>query len=86
MIMTVNAALAAGNISWPDPIGSTYSRFSNSSYSSVARSLRNPTELNPISFEFEISKIYAYLAEDQQDLGAEFIAIWDANLDVLYEV
>jgi len=37
------------------------------------------------SFGQQIAEIYALLLEGQEPLGAEFEAIWDANVDSLYE-
>ena len=36
-------------------------------------------------FSGEIAKVYAALSEGQEPLGAEFEAVWDANVDSLYE-
>ena len=35
--------------------------------------------------EQEISQIFASLSEGQESLGSEFEAVWDENLDVLYQ-
>ena len=32
-----------------------------------------------------IAEVYASLAEDQEPLGSEFEAVWDANAATLYE-
>lgn len=36
-------------------------------------------------FGREIASIYAMLSESQEPLGADFEAVWDANVDSLYE-
>ena len=36
-------------------------------------------------FEAHLAEIYAGLAKDQEPLGAEFEAVWDAHPDDLYE-
>lgn len=36
-------------------------------------------------FGKEIAFIYSLLCEGQEPLGAEFEAVWDANIDSLYE-
>ena len=41
--------------------------------------------LSEQEFSQKIAAIYASLLEDQEPLGAEFEAIWDANTDQLYE-
>ena len=35
--------------------------------------------------EQEISQVFASLSEGQEPLGYEFEAVWDENLDVLYQ-
>mgnify|MGYP000945778106 CR=1 FL=1 len=42
-----------------------------------------PTTIS--DFAREIAGLYADLLEGQEPLGAEFEAIWDANVDELYE-
>lgn len=37
------------------------------------------------SAKAHLAEIYAGLAKDQEPLGAEFEAVWDANVDDLYE-
>ena len=36
-------------------------------------------------FAQEIAQIFSSLSEDQEPLGSEFEAVWDENLDVLYQ-
>jgi len=36
-------------------------------------------------FAREIAGLYAGLLEGQEPLGADFEAVWDANVDILYE-
>ena len=38
-----------------------------------------------IIIEQEISQVFASLSEGQEPLGPEFEAVWDENLDVLYQ-
>ena len=35
--------------------------------------------------EQEISQVFASLSEGQEPLGSEFEAVWDENLDILYQ-
>lgn len=44
-----------------------------------------PGTLGNQRFEQEIASIYADLAEKQKPLEREFAAVWDANIEQLYE-
>ncbi len=37
------------------------------------------------NFAAEIAKMFSVLSEDQEPFGSEFEAVWDANLNELYE-
>jgi len=87
LVFALSAAMATGPVAWPvrdTPIyivpqtSGSYSPF-------VEQSLivAPPAESN--LFEREIAGVYASLSEGQEPLGAEFEAIWDANVDSLYE-
>lgn len=84
IMVAAAGAVLTGPVAWPEPLP-TYNTFSNSSYSGVTHWMRLPADNKPLAFEAEISKIYAALADAQQDLGDEFAAVWDVNLDALYE-
>lgn len=56
-----------------------------STYSPVMQSLSFAADEAGFSFAQKIAKIYATLAEGQEPLGEEFEAIWDANVNSLYE-
>lgn len=83
--ISLTAALAIP-VGWPAPVpkvvvpthvGATYSGFQ--------------THLTPVPlaahdpFTAQVSEFYATLSEGQEPLGAEFEAVWDANVATLYE-
>lgn len=80
----LSAALAAGTANWPvrdTPAyvtprdGSTFSYFDKSlKFGSTAQ-----------DFADSVARVYASLLQGQEPLGAEFEAIWDANVADLYE-
>jgi hypothetical protein len=84
-IVGFNAALAIGASSWPapEPLYSTIQ--SNSTYSFFEKSLQvSPATTSP-DFANDIAGVFAALSEGQQPLGADFEAVWDANVDALYQ-
>lgn len=84
-IAGLNAALAVCNASWPadDPIYVTTQ--SIPTYSSFESSLGEPRDATLHDFAQEIASIFAFLSEGQEPLGADFEAVWDRNLDLLYQ-
>ena len=85
-VLAVSAALAAGHVPWPAREAVSYQiERSASSYSPVIISIKTAPLTADESFSKEIASIYAKLAADQEALGSEFEAIWDANVDTLYE-
>lgn len=87
LVFALSAAMATGHVAWPvrdTPIyivpqtSASYSQF-------VKQSLILAPQSNSSIFAREIAKVYATLSEGQEPLGAEFEAIWDANVDSLYE-
>lgn len=85
--LTAAMAAGAGAVAWPvrdTPIyvvpqtSASYSPF-------VGQSLILTPQPNSSVFAREIAKVYAALSEGQEPLGAEFEAVWDANVDSLYE-
>jgi len=84
-VVELAAAMAAG-ASWPtretqafvtDHSGSTYSFFG------ASLTLDEPSTAQ--DFGREIATVYALLSDGQEPLGAEFEAVWDANVADLYE-
>ena len=57
------------------------------SFSNYIRTLISDYELSVTlqTFASEIEMIYSALSEDQEPLGSEFEAVWDAHLHELYE-
>ncbi|MDG4604095.1 MAG: hypothetical protein P9C55_15170 [Defluviicoccus sp.] len=56
-----------------------------SSYSGFVLSLTFPPVFAEADFARQIAEVYAVLSEGQEPLGADFEAVWDANVDILYE-
>jgi hypothetical protein len=80
-----NEAVASRNAIWPthqqiystSQITPTFSFFDDSLAITVSTTAND--------FTREISSIFASLCEGQEPLGAEFEAVWDANLNNLYQ-
>lgn len=78
----ITAAMAAVSPAWPAPAGTLYeTSHSRPSYSSLSFVSNVSTQ----NFGQQVAEIYALLLEGQEPLGGEFEAIWDANVDSLYE-
>ena len=85
-IVAVSAALAAGQVAWPIRECGTYTiERAASSYSPFITGIKTAPLMNEETFAKEIASIYAKLAANQETLGSEFEAIWDANIELLYE-
>ena len=85
VIVGLNAALVVGTAVWPaqEPVYVTTQSIPTFSFfdkSVVAYS-------TPASQDFarEIVGIYTTLSKGQESLGEEFEAVWDANVNSLYE-
>ena len=48
-------------------------------------SFTNPLGMSRLDFEKELARIFVSLLEGQEPLGREFEAIWEENLDALYQ-
>ena len=81
-VVELNAARVVGAPVWPS-IEQSYSLNeaipTNSFFQSSA------AEVADEEFAREIASVFATLSEGQEPLGPEFEAVWDANVDVLYE-
>lgn len=78
------AVVAASLASWPTREPPVYvSNHSEATFSSFRETL---TFGPPVAHSFEqgIADVYAILSKDQEPLGAEFEAVWDANAAQLY--
>ena len=87
LVVVFSAAMAAGQAHWPvreTPIyivpqtAGTYSSF-------VEKAVIVAQKFSSELFAREIAQVYAALSDGQEPLGAEFEAVWDANVDSLYE-
>ena len=54
-------------------------------YSLFKESLANAPASASLDFAEEIASVFASLSEGQEPLGAEFEAVWEENLDALYQ-
>ena len=84
-VFVLSATLAVGNTEWPvhKPIYSTNQ--SSPTFNFFEASCAAEPKMTVHDFAQEISQVFASLSEDQEPLGSEFEAVWDENLDVLYQ-
>ena len=80
-IVGLNAALAVGQATWPAPEPLYVTEHSSPSFSFFEVSLNTTNQ----DFAKEVASVFAELSKGQKPLGAEFEAVWDDNLDALYE-
>lgn len=87
LVFALGAAMATGQVTWPvreaplyivPQTGPSYSPF-------IERSVFLVPNSGSAVFAREIANVYAVLSEGQEPLGAEFEAVWDANVECLYE-
>ncbi|GBF26239.1 hypothetical protein MnTg02_01276 [bacterium MnTg02] len=82
----LTAAIAAGQAIWPAPETPVYVvRHNSSSHSSIENFLTFSLLATRTDFASEVAEFYAALLKGQEPLGADFEAIWDSNVDSLYE-
>lgn len=83
----LSAAMSTGQATYPNPARPAYTlNHANSSYSEIYdRAISTASYSQEENFAQAIAKFYIKLSEGQEPLGTEFEAIWDANLDHLYE-
>lgn len=84
-VFVLSAALAVENTEWPvhKPIYSTNQSSPTFSFFEVSR-VAEP-KMTAHDFAQEVSQVFASLSDGQESLGSEFEAVWDENLDVLYQ-
>lgn len=84
-IVGLNAALAVGNASWPaqEPVYVTSQ--SNPTFSFYEAEFAVIPTTTSSDFAQEVADIFVSLSEGQEPLGAEFEAVWDENVDALYQ-
>lgn len=87
LVVAFSATMAASQAHWPTrevpayivpQTTRTYSSFVDEAVVVIPR-------LDSDIFAREIARVYAALSNGQEPLGAEFEAVWDANIDSLYE-
>jgi hypothetical protein len=84
-VVGLTAAMAA-SATWPARETPAYlTTHSGSTYSFFEKSLTLAEPSTAQDFGREIAAVYASLSEGQEFLGAEFEAVWDANVASLYE-
>ena len=83
----VAAAMAAGQPVWPIPETPVYvvPELTGSYSPFIDQALTLPQPSATDNFVKEIADIYSALAESQEPLGSEFEAVWDSNVESLYE-
>lgn len=84
-IVGLNAAIAMGGTNWPAPAPLYVTTQSKPTYSFFEKSLLVVPSTPSHDFAHEIASVFASLSEGQQPLGAEFEAVWDENVDSLYQ-
>ncbi len=85
-ITRVDSHFSSDLASWPEIELSTYvSNNAAPTFSSFKNSLTSLSQAAVLDFGQEIATVYASLLDGQEPLGTEFEAVWDANVDQLYE-
>lgn len=84
-VVGLNAALAAVNGVWPAHEPSYVTTQSNPSFSFFEAALAVTSRTSSHDFAQDVAAIFASLSEGQEPLGAEFEAVWDENVDTLYQ-
>lgn len=84
-IVGLNAAIAMGGTNWPAPEPLYVTTQNKPTYSFFEKSLLAVPSTPSHDFAQEIASVFASLSEGQQPLGAEFEAVWDENVDSLYQ-
>ena len=83
-VIGLSAAIAAGTVAWPVRETPAYVTLRDgSTFSYFEKSLRFGSTAQ--DFADGIARVYASLLQGQEPLGAEFEAVWDANVSDLYE-
>jgi hypothetical protein len=83
-VIGLSAAIAAGTATWPVHDTPAYVTLRDrSTFSNFEKSLWFGSTAQ--DFADGIARVYASLLHDQESLGADFEAVWDANVADLYE-
>lgn len=86
-VLAMGAPILAPANEWQQPAREIYTvSGTNSSYSRFDKiNFKYTTQNEQRIFAENLSKFYTELLGNQEPLGADFEAIWDANVDLLYE-
>lgn len=84
-IVGLNAAIAVGSATWPAHEPAYVTSQSKPTFSFFETACAVVPMTSSHDFAQEIAAIFASLSESQEPLGAEFEAVWDANVDALYQ-
>ena len=83
-VIGLSAAIAAGTTIWPVRDNPAYVTLRDgSTFSYFEKSVRFGSTAQ--EFADGVARFYASLLQGQEPLGAEFEAVWDANVADLYE-
>lgn len=86
-VVGMTAAIASSQIQWPAYESPIYSvdRLKSSYSAFTFETLKIQPMYATSIFAQEISAFYNVLTQGQEPLGSDFEAVWDANVDKLYE-
>jgi len=84
-VVGLNAALAMGIAAWPAHEPVYVITQSNPTFSFFEAALAVTPKSSSHDFAQDVAAIFASLSEGQEPLGAEFEAVWDENVDALYQ-
>jgi hypothetical protein len=80
------ALLGAAELPWPRILSSAYTvKRESATPSALSYLLTAKPQYSPSTTHRRLAEIYALLIADQEALGKEFEAVWDANTSRLYE-
>ncbi|MGR3498801.1 MAG: hypothetical protein ACU0E9_07905 [Limimaricola soesokkakensis] len=84
-IMGGSAAARPAHTEWPTAEPAYITSQSSPTFSFFEKKLSRSEPAPAKEFAGKVGSIFAALSEGQEPLGAEFEAVWDANMDDLYE-
>ena len=83
--MGINAAFAIGQAGWPMHEPSYITSQNIPTFSFFEKYASFSTATSSHEFVQNIASVFASLSKGQEALGADFEAVWDANVDELYQ-
>lgn len=81
-IVGLHAVLAASPAEWPVKEQTYYLK---EAVPTVSFFKNHAVKVAVEEFAHQIASVFAALSKGQEPLGSEFEAIWDSNVDILYE-